>query len=582
MSDAKVIIEAELNTKKFDEQLKGVKSKLKSLETQIAQTFNKAVNFGKGLFGVIGKIGIRFGQILFSAGALTTILGSAGLGALSVAGAFKKVFEENEQIKANIQYIVFALNKALEPAINAIANIIIKIINLLVRAVQYTAYLIKAWTGRNIFAGATMDAFADSMASAEKSSGGIAKNAKEIHKQLAGFDEMNVLSDTSSTGGGGGTGGGIGGALPSFDLSMDDFEPPKWLVWIADNWQIVAFGIGAIATALGLLRLGLTPIEAILGGLIVAQIVSVLIGVYNQILNIIDFIKDPSWENFFELIKGFFGTQGLLGILINEAVENIFGGWEEVEKILKPIADWVMDNVINPVINFFTNAYNTLIAIFTPVVEFFKNLFGTVFSNIKIIWDNVVQIFKFAWTKIVEIFGPVIQWFGDLFSKAYNRIKEAFSPVIEFISGLWDKIKTKLKDFGAKVGEVVGGAFKSVINGVLGAMESILNTPIKGINTLINTINKVPGINLSKLNTFSFPRLAQGGIVNNPGPGVMMGSYIAGERGPEAVLPLTDDTLQRLANMIPITVNLTNTMNGRVISRELQKVQNENNFAFNR
>ena len=61
-----------------------------------------------------------------------------------------------------------------------------------------------------------------------------------------------------------------------------------------------------------------------------------------------------------------------------------------------------------------------------------------------------------------------------------------------------------------------------------------------------------------------------------------MGSYVAGEKGAEAVLPLTDDTLQRLANMIPITVNLTNTMNGRIISRELQKVNNNNDFAFNR
>lgn len=81
--------------------------------------------------------------------------------------------------------------------------------------------------------------------------------------------------------------------------------------------------------------------------------------------------------------------------------------------------------------------------------------------------------------------------------------------------------------------------------------------------------------------SFKIPKLATGGIVNNPGRGVMMGSYVAGEKGPEAVLPLTDNTLQRLANMIPITINLTNTMNGRVISRELQKINTNSDFVTN-
>lgn len=43
------------------------------------------------------------------------------------------------------------------------------------------------------------------------------------------------------------------------------------------------------------------------------------------------------------------------------------------------------------------------------------------------------------------------------------------------------------------------------------------------------------------------PKLASGGIVNNPGAGV---NAIIGEAGPEAVLPLTDDTFQRLGDSI--------------------------------
>ena len=93
-------------------------------------------------------------------------------------------------------------------------------------------------------------------------------------------------------------------------------------------------------------------------------------------------------------------------------------------------------------------------------------------------------------------------------------------------------------------------------------------------------------LNLTKLNTFKFPRLAQGGIVNNPGRGVMMGSYIAGERGPEAVLPLDNQTMDRLGEAIARHMSINNDnkiyLNARQIARQLNVTQFESDFAFNR
>lgn len=81
------------------------------------------------------------------------------------------------------------------------------------------------------------------------------------------------------------------------------------------------------------------------------------------------------------------------------------------------------------------------------------------------------------------------------------------------------------------------------------------------------------------------PKLAVGGIINQPGRGVPLA--MGGERGAEGVIPLTDaQQMQRLGEAIgryiTVNANITNTMNGRVISRELQQIQNESDFAFNR
>ena len=64
-----------------------------------------------------------------------------------------------------------------------------------------------------------------------------------------------------------------------------------------------------------------------------------------------------------------------------------------------------------------------------------------------------------------------------------------------------------------------------------------------------------------------------------------MGSYVAGERGPEAVLPLTDETFDRLGIAIARHTSINATIPvyvaNRQIAREIRKIEAENNFAYN-
>ncbi len=85
---------------------------------------------------------------------------------------------------------------------------------------------------------------------------------------------------------------------------------------------------------------------------------------------------------------------------------------------------------------------------------------------------------------------------------------------------------------------------------------------------------------------FKIPFLAKGGIVNNPGQGVFMGNYVAGERGPEAVLPLNEQTLSQLGQQIGryITINnmIDNNIDGRRLNRVLATSRGTTDFASNK
>lgn len=131
-------------------------------------------------------------------------------------------------------------------------------------------------------------------------------------------------------------------------------------------------------------------------------------------------------------------------------------------------------------------------------VEFLGNLFTDVFGALG-------NFFGGLWTSIV-----------DGFSNAWNWITGVFSKMGAFFSGVWNTIAGIFTNIGVTIGEAVTGAFKSVVNGILGFIEGFVNTPIRILNGFISLINGAfgfIGVNLAKISTISLPRLEQGGII---------------------------------------------------------------------
>ena len=515
-----------LDTKTIEDDSVGNKVKKANV---LGTALKKALTFGKGLGKALASVLATIAKITTAIVGIGVLLGGLSVGVAILGVGFKKAFE-NEQIKANLDYIRFAISQAIVPLAEKLANVILKIIDLLVRVLQYIRYIIHAWTGYDIFANAGVDAYAKSLKKASN-------NMKELNKQQASFDEMNVLSDNK--GGATDTGGGVG---PSFDLSsMEDMQIPAWIKWIAENKDLVITSLLAIGAAFLVLQLGL-------GGWI-ALIVAAIVALAYLIIKY----------------------------------------WDEISAFLSKVGQWVYDNVIKPVVDFFVGLWESIKEIFGPAIEFFfslvstiwgavSNIISTIWNNIVIIISNIITIVKGLWDAIISVLKPIATWI-------WNNV---LSPVISFVAGMIDRIWSLVKSVATTVGNVISTVFKSVVNGVLWAIENILNTPIKAINGLVGAINSIPGINLGKLQTFKLPRLAKGTILNNPGKGVPVagGSAIAGEAGREAYLPLSDEQLlEELGSTIGrhITINLTNInkLNGRVLNRETKKIRNEDEFAYN-
>lgn len=472
----------------------------------------------------------------------------------------------DKQYAANIEYIRYALTQAIAPVLRWIVQMAATLLG-------YINAILQGWFGINLFSKGSAKNFAKMKAGA----GGVAKAVKEIKKQLAGFDEINMLTDQSDTGTKAGAGGV--GATPNFDLSAMQGDVPPWLQWIIDHKDEILSTLAGIAAGLLALKFGLGGIKALGIGILVK-------GIIDLISSLRDYLKDPSWENFGKVVKAIGEIILGVGILIGNVPLIVAGAivlitgliikyWEQIKAFIQKGIDWLTGKS-QWVHQMFGDVLGNIYDLFTRTLKNLLGVFDSFFKMLKGVFDGIIKFIKGVFT---GNWRKAWEGIKDIFSSIWNGIKGIFKGVIKIIG---DMTVTVAKT----TGKIISNAFKAVVNGVMGAIEGILNAPIRAINGLISVINAVPGINLGYLSTFNLPRLAVGGIVNMPNRGTMVGGAIAGESGREGVLPLTDQqAMSELGREIGrhVLVNLTNitTMNGRVIGRELKQVQSEQEFAFN-
>ena len=254
---------------------------------------------------------------------------------------------------------------------------------------------------------------------------------------------------------------------------------------------------------------------------VIDPIVNFYIGLYNSIVAILT----PIVEWFSQLFTSIANT---VKSVIDVIVGLFQGSIELIKAVWGLIATWFYDNVIVPIINFFT-----------PIIEFYRNLFQTAVDKIKEVFGIIVEWFKARWTDITNIFGVVSTWFKDKFNQAITNIKNAFTPIVSFFKDtIWGGIKkafgnvadwfknifsqawTNVKNVFSTGGKIFDGikdgiasTFKTVVNGIIGGMNKVISVPFNAINSMLNKIRNIsvagvePFKNVIKHNALSIPQI---------------------------------------------------------------------------
>lgn len=368
----------------------------------------------------------------------------------------------------------------------------------------------------------------------------------------------------------------------------------QWIVQNGDTVKAVLAGVAAafvtakvaaigfaIAAAINPVSIIAGAILLLIGGLVALQVKFDFIGkamerwggqikaIQDVLGKVWKFISDfattigkqlvPVFNSIVETGKAFWGVLEalwpvlkIIGIIIG--VTLVAGIWLFMNalKLVLPVVNFVVATIgvafdivaaiIRGTITVVTTVWNIIFAIISGVVNAIVWVFTSAWEIIKGVWNAVVGFFQGIWNGITAVFEVVANWFKDKFQQAWDGIKRIFGAVGGFFQSVWDTIKEKFTSIGSAIGDTIGSAFKTVVNSIIGFAEDKINFFIRAINGAIGAINKIPGVNISKLTELSIPRLAKGGIVPATPGGVLANIAEGGEA--EAVIPLSK--LERL------------------------------------
>lgn len=545
------------------------KQKIESIKLQ--QQISEVNRLKDGFYGVGSSIQNAIGQ----AGRLVLGIFSIRSAYMGVRQAINTLSQYNSTLANQIQAIKLALVSAIEPIINFIVGVVSKV-------VSFIGYILKMLFGIDIFARATALSFGKINAGAS----GASKAVKEIRKQLAGFDEANVLNENGTIGGVGGVGGALDG-IKDLRKQLQDLNTDGEKVF--KNFRKWLLGSDK----------------------------KTIKGVWQDNLKIIkDFLKDTKkafeplgeWidKNAWQPIKQLFQeTMRDLAPVINpiksqfkEATKTIKDYWRDlVNNQLKPLwkgfTDYMKPNVVDPIIKTFepigVKIYNSLVPHANNIIKLINKTFGAFGIHLEE-WqyktetatNNVEGDFKEATRNMQKDSNSKGKNIEKNINNPLDNIKDKIKEVtkqtlnINTNTSKLDTLKTKLKNIWETLKDIVTGKWEFTLRASGGGGTGSFGYGGGG------GFRAHGGIYYpSKL-----PKLATGGIINFPGRGVPYNGAIIGERGAEAVVPLTDNQQMELlgatiGKYITINANVINTMNGRVISRELKQIKNEQDFAFN-
>jgi len=464
--DGKIVIGTEIDTKSFDTQIEQIEKELNFVEgmlekkkeyklsTEAVEKFslkaeklrNQLIDLRKkqdalnkqgysNMISSLGNIGNSMNSIIKKVSRWALAIFGVRSAYMFVRQSMSTLSQYDEQLATDMEYMRWALATTIKPIIEWIIKAVYTLLGVI-------GSIAKSLFNVNIFANAGADAFKR----AKSNLGGANKEAKQLQKTLAGFDEMNVLqADGSITGGG-------GGGIPTPQFSLDDMFNNKDVKNVKKFWE---------------------------------DIFNFWEKDWKEFINTLD----GNWKTFFEGIitfwKGIWDILKGYGEIIIGLIQMIFGVVTGNFDLVKQGFNILLEGIKNLLVGFFEMVEGTLSVVF----GFIKGIFMEIWD---VFYKYVIKPISNGVGQIGNLLKKPFQAMIDFIKKLWDNIKKPIESLVKNINKALDKVNpiNILGDLGKGIGKGIGsiGKFFGFAKGGVVvpklAKGAIANQPGRGIPTL--------------------------------------------------------------------------------------------------
>lgn len=311
------------------------------------------------------------------------------------------------------------------------------------------------------------------------------------------------------------------------------------------NGNLAGTTLGGIAEAFKNAITGASTLKnaltAVFGGTatVVAEILTTVVGAVTAIFNFVSMLKEGfSWIKESLMVLGIaLATVGAIILGAPALIAGVVAGivalvatlavvikdhWEQIKTFLGNVATWIYQNIIQPVIDFFSPMFDLIgqmwesfMGTVQHVVERVKGFIGELVDGIKSIWDNIMsyispcidtfnelkdtflEFCQFVGGKLSELGGAISSWWT-------GTVKPVLSAVGNFISGvftaIWNKVTEVWNGIWNTISPIVmaiWNTIQSVFTSIFGTIMNVLSNIWQGIVGVFNGIVTFVGSILS-------------------------------------------------------------------------------------
>ena len=463
-------------------------SKSQNVMTDMAKKTSAAMEKLGARIKALAKSALIFSVIAAALRALKDIMGQA--------------ISQSKEAAASIAKLKGALLSLAQPIIEVLLPVFTALVNILAKIVTAVAKFVSLLFGKS-FSQTKQNAKA--LNTQNKAIENVGSAAKEASKYLAGFDELNVMSEQKDTQSGGNAGGiSSDGIAPDFsDLDADVSIFDNLVKRLQKIWQDI--------------KNIFKDLKGIVVNFFTGNWGDMLESINNLFWHIQDLISDILLfvsEGFGDIIDWIIQKFNLAGTPIGQALEGIKGIVQGAIEFVVNFLNLNLDGVLNSVTKFMTGLQNLLYGIINFVQSGVNSLL-TWLNNVT--GGELSGFIEF----VKSVFNGCFSFIKEVAGAAFAGLKDMLNGIITMLNGLfsanWKQAWQGLMQFVKGIATTIAGVFGSALNVIIRA----LNWMIRQINRISITVpDWVPGIggrtigfNIPAISEVTIPRLAQGAVI---------------------------------------------------------------------